>query len=215
MSKTAKVAKKPVVSKGFDRGVDYLPMKNKLIKKFDERSSKFLKKDFFLKAGYAVTYLMIAMIQLRNGSRVGEAIAAFHEFYNEGYTEKAVVKIEKSDRKFTDKDGNPITKCRYRHMIFPINWFDAEIFDKVFAKLSKTHDKFIKTKINRHRILDFMQYHFSVNTHSLRYAFINYMLYVHNRPANDVAKFVGHTNTNQIVTYTQRKNCDQIFDLDI
>ena len=60
-----------------------------------------------------------------------------------------------------------------------------------------------------------MIYNFSCNTHSLRYAFINHMIYVENRPLPDIAKFVGHKNINQLVTYTQQKNCNKIFDLDV
>ena len=41
------------------------------------------------------------------------------------------------------------------------------------------------------------------------------MIYEEKRQSNDVAKFVGHVNVNQLVTYTQQKNCDKIFELDL
>jgi integrase len=163
------------------------------------------------------------MIQLRNGSRISESINAFRKFINDGYKKKVIIKIAKSEgikyvlNKY-DKEKKRvkiITKPRYRKMMFPNSWIETDNLDELFVNLKKTHEKLIYNTSLRLNITNYMSYHFNCNTHSLRYAFINYMIYDQKRPLNDVAKFVGHANTNQLVTYTQQKNCEQIFDLDI
>jgi hypothetical protein len=41
------------------------------------------------------------------------------------------------------------------------------------------------------------------------------MLYVEKKEPSLIAKHVGHSSTAQIVRYTQRKESDKIFDMDI
>ncbi len=66
----------------------------------------------------------------------------------------------------------------------------------------------------KQRVLDFLLTNFKCNTHSLRYAFINYMLYEKKVEMTLVAKFVGHVDVSMLVRYSQNKNADNIFDLD-
>lgn len=100
-------------------------------------------------------------------------------------------------------------------MMFPIKWIEKVNINKLILEIIKLNPQ-ILNKINLKKdICKFMERYFNGNTHSLRYAFINHLLYIEKRPITDVAKFVGHSNVNQLVTYTQRKNCEQIFELDI
>lgn len=210
------------ISKGFDRDIDYEPIKNKFIKEFDIQLSKYEEKKTD-RVCYKLIYLLIAMIQLRNGSRISEAINSLKIFILNGIHCKVVVKIGKSestkyiyDRKDRTKEPTKyITKPRYRKMMFPISWIKTDKIDKLLSEIRVNYHNFLNDTRMRKRVLDYMARNYNCNTHSLRYAFINYMLYVHKRPLCDIAKFVGHVNINQLIRYTQQKNCDQIFDLDI
>ncbi len=81
------------------------------------------------------------------------------------------------------------------------------------------HTELLKTyfeNINNleHCVLNYMLRNFQCNTHSLRYAYINYMLYDKKQQMAIVAKFVGHSNLNQLMRYTQNKEVDKMFDID-
>lgn len=211
------------IKKGHDRDVDYEPIKDKLINKYKEELKHYCEKRYNKRAGTSLIYLLIEMIQLRNGSRISEAIDAFRKFLNVGFNQIIMVKIGKSDSikyvydKYDKTKGKKKirTAARYRKMMFPESWIDVTNMDEIFSKLKSSHDKVINNKYLRLNIVTFMERHFECNTHSLRYALINYLIYVQKRPINDVAKFVGHKDIQQLITYTQQKNCDQIFDLDI
>jgi integrase len=167
-----------------------------------------------------LSYLLISMIQLRNGSRISEAINAFVNFLKYGISDITIVKIAKSDSFRYNNSNNKkfVSKPRFRKIMFPITWFTCKRkkIDNLLNSLhSKSHIDFILNKKMRSRVCGYLTRFFNCNTHSLRYAFINYLIYNEKRPLSDVAKFVGHVNLNQLVRYTQQKNCEQIFDLDI
>jgi hypothetical protein len=210
----------PKIEKGFDRDIDYIPMKKNLINEYLIHQNIYLDKENNILAGKRIIFLLISMIQLRNGSRISEAIDAFRIFLKEGYKNKVFVKIAKSGatKYITNKNGlreKIITTERFRKIMFPISWIDTSKLDLIIPKLKESHEYLINTKNIKINIFSYLHKRFNCNTHSLRYAFINYMIYQEKRPLCDVAKFVGHKNMNQLVTYTQHKNCDQIFDLDI
>lgn len=203
------------INRGFDRGIDYADMKELLTKNIESLYKKYTidkkpKKTDFSRLVYAV----ISAIQLRNGSRISEAVKAFIQFIETGIDKRVIVKISKSDGLKTMKDGTKQKKkARYREMMFPNKWFN----DKIFSLLKKSDQtrELINTGKLKKRVLDYLLNHMNCNTHSLRYAFINHMLYIVKRPAEDIAKFVGHIDTNMLTRYTQLKNCNQIFDLDL
>jgi len=200
------------VATGFDRGVDYDTMKAKLIKCIDKLYEKYINEEKNITVKRLV-YALIATIQLRNGSRVSEAVKAFILFMKYGIEKRVVVKISKSGAIKVMKDGKKKkTKVRTREMMWP-QWLNDGVYDILHDH--KITEELIESGRLKKRVLDFLLINYECNTHSLRYAFINYALYVLKRPINDVAKFVGHTNTAQMVTYTQTKNSNQIFDLDI
>lgn len=209
----------PIIATGFDRGVDYEPMKNKLIncckKYYDELVA--LEKNtphFKYKIGTVksrILYCCIAMIQLRNGSRISEACDTMKYLCKEGnFNKRVVVKIAKSES-IKYKDGEQYTtKPRYRKMIFPTDWIDnfetiKNIIEEIFSDIPYSRLK--------KRVLDYLLINHQCNTHSLRYACINYLIYEKERPLNDVAKFVGHVDLSMLTKYTQQKNCEKIFDL--
>lgn len=200
------------VPTGFDRNIDYSDMKDKLIKRIKELYERYdnCPKDIGMKR---IIYAVIAAIQLKNGSRISEAVKAFILFVNKGINNRVIVKISKSGAMKTMRDGTKKkTKIRAREMMWP-QWISRDVY-KIITKSNVT-EKIINAGTLKKRVLDYLLINFKCNTHSLRYAFINYALYVLKRPINDVAKFVGHANVAQMVTYTQVKNCNQIFELDI
>lgn len=212
---------------GFDRGIDYEPIKKKLLDEFNRQLKIYSIGKNTKRASRSLIYLLIELIQLRNGSRITEAINAFKIFAKKGIEQRVTVKICKSEtkkkvwklnqEKNIKEQKEIMTKLRTRDIMFPKIWFnklDIDIY-KLINKLSNSHTELINDKKLKITICKYMIHNFDCNTHSLRYAFINYMLYKEKRPMTDVAKFVGHKNINQLVTYTQQKNCDQIFDLDI
>ena len=203
-------------SHSFDKGFDFNDIKTKLIDRFDSLLSKDTIKINDLKH---LAYLTISLIQLRNGSRISEAIEAFKLFMNNPNHLFVSVKIAKSEtNKYNPHNGTyKLTKIRHRKILFPHKWIDVDIIH-VFLALSDPLSKFFNrdTLHIEQSTCHFLSKYFNgCNTHSLRYAFINHLLYVEKRPITDVAKFVGHADVSQLVRYTQIKNSDQIFDLDL
>ncbi len=209
------------IAKGFDRGVDYREMKDKLIEgtktiisdieKIVDESPKSQYKKLNLRRKYI--YTVISIIQLRNGSRISEAVNAFELFLEKGHLleDKVNVKIAKSKSTKYKKGGEKMkTKTRYRKIIFPLNWIDS-IYD---IENIRGYLEDYEGNINK-RVLDFLRMTYGCNTHSLRYAYINYMLYTEKKEMTVVAKFIGHSNINQLIRYTQCKESDKLFDIDM
>lgn len=223
-NKKKEIKEEPTIAKGFDRDIEYNKMKKTLIKEYDKQFSiyehiKQIDEERLMKRNVLVNkliYLTIAMIQLRNGSRISEACEAIRLFIkNENINEKVIVKIAKSKSIKYKKDTKEKyeTKARYRKMMFPIQWINNDLIKMI--KENKDYILFIKASRLRKRVLDFLLRNFNCNTHSLRYSFINYMLYDKKKEMSLIAKFVGHVDVSQLVRYTQMKNMDQIFDMDI
>lgn len=226
---------------GFDMGIDYLPIKQQLIDEFLKQYHIYQTSKNIKRATKALIFLLIEIIQLRNGSRVTEAINAFKIFGKNGIKKNSQVKICKSVAKKNawihnkEKDikekKQVFTTQRDREIMFPINWFEENsIFEKEInilikdlvennQELLKERDRTLEQegKIHtlRQYIYNYMKHNFNCNTHSLRYAFINHLIQKKDIPLPDIAKFVGHKSMNQLLTYTQRKNSDKIFKLDI
>jgi integrase len=203
------------ISQGFDRNIDYETIKDKFINEFNklidflDQASDYEQKISKNK----LIYLIISMIQLRNGCRISEACSAFRIFfYKNNFNEKVIVKIAKSEGlKYNRAKKKKIqTKARFRKIMFP-KWINTD----VFIKLKESHNSFIEDERLRKRVLDYLLINFECNTHSLRYAYINYMITKKNIPLNIVAKSVGHASINQLVTYTQNKQTDALFDIDM
>lgn len=202
------------IKKGFDKGIDYEDIKDRLITEFKSLSRKLndnkiksSKKKILINK---LNYLIIACIQLRNGSRISEACMAFRMFMtNKHFDKEVTVKIAKSDSVRVTKEKEKIKKeARYRNIIFP-DWINHK-------KTSESEEtkELLKCKRLKKRTLDYLTKYFECNTHSLRYAYINYMLHVKKIEPNIVAKIVGHINTNMLVTYTQTKHVNEVLNID-
>lgn len=210
------------ISKGFDRDIDFEPMKEKLIKDFEEKLNKLRNfKESEAKSKNErkilvnkINYCFVAIIQLRNGSRISEACLTYRSFMaGHDLSDPVIVKIAKSEKTGTNKNGEEYTtKARYRKMVYP-DWISIDDFK--FLKKDKDTKKLQECKSLKKRTLDYLRLTYQCNTHSLRYAFINYMLNVKKLEMNTVAKIVGHVNLNMLVKYTQNKNIDKVLCGDI
>src|ERR1700759_463324 len=207
------------ISTGWDKGIDYLKIKEKfldeikkLIKKIKKIEEYNYKKHNSIKK---IIYLTISIIQLRNGSRITEAINAFKIYSKDNNVDKKVtVKIGKSDSIKTNKHGTQIRlKARYRHIKFPLEWMKKNPIKYIMN--TEALNEILNCKNLKRRVCDYLNNNFDCNTHSLRYACINYLLYEEKVDMNAVCKFVGHANNNQLIRYTQMKQVDKIFDMKI
>lgn len=209
------------VAKGFDRDIDYEAMKEKLIKAYNKHVEELHNLDmdtkgYVFKRGVMIRklmYIVIAMIQLRNGARIIEAVKAFRKFLDEDtpLDKRVTIKLAKSATKKYNADGTTyVTKARFREMMFPHKWFDMELRNDM-----RFYAESLKNAQLKKGTLDYLLAHQDCNTHSLRYAFINYMLYTKKWEMGLIAKFIGHSSVNQLVRYTQNKNANKVFELDI
>jgi len=127
-----------------------------------------------------LTYLAVLLTQLLNGCRVGEAVSAVRGYLHDGEVSRTV-RVEKR------KDN------KYRTVI---------VYDKIpRAALDIKSLKVQNVKVFAHRL--------GLNTHTLRYAFITRLLKDGHSPAV-IAKITGHKRLDQLLTYVQAREADQL-----
>ena len=159
--------------KAWDRGADYELMYRKLLRLArSETERKASRRN-----------AAILLVQLRNGSRISEAIRAFKEFVRTGKRE-IEVKISKKKRE------------ELRLMIIPEELAE---FRLEFEDVLDIPDE----KLNR-SLRVWSRDRLRVNTHSLRYAYITFLLKQGVNPSI-VAKIVGHSKLDFVLRYTQQK----------
>ncbi|MFN8578007.1 MAG: hypothetical protein U0354_14240 [Candidatus Sericytochromatia bacterium] len=173
----------------FDKGVNYSDAHKKFTDEINNIYSKTYINQHELKR---LTYLVISLIQLQNGSRISETIEAIRKFILEPESKVAVIKIAKR------KDG-------FRRKILLPELITKEILERIKSEIKNTTIEELSKKIRM-----FLTRHYGWNTHSLRYALINYLAIEKKTPINLVSKLVGHKNMNQLLTYTQNKHVDEL-----
>ncbi len=199
------------INTGFDRGIDYLAIKEKLITAMNKLYVILQEEDKKLAISRLV-YNTISLIQLKCGSRISEAVKAFIIFINKGIKDKIIVRISKTGALKVMKSGEKKrSKVRYRHMVWP-KWISNNVYE--LLKNNEMVQDLINSGTLKKRVLDYLARNFECNTHSLRYACINFLINEKKIPINVVSKYVGHGNVQQMITYTQQKHVDGLFDLD-
>jgi len=139
-------------------------------------------------------YDVVLLVQLRNGSRIGEAIEAVSEFCKAGGKAITVrVKVEKHK-------GNDT-----RLMVLPEELRDRQGRDY----LAQACLRLAKVKNPKDSMRDYCRRTYGFNTHSLRYAFITYMLSKGVSPSF-IAKITGHKNLSYILHYTEMKTAEDL-----
>ena len=164
----------------WDYGVDYEKAYRELVKLIQAESRGFTK-----------CYASIALVALRNGSRIGEAIEAFKEFLRTSRT-RIYARVEKHKKE----------DCRL--VVVPKELVEEDL-SMCYPLLEKGKDV-IRANVNKylHRKL-------GINCHSLRYAFITYMLRKGVSPAV-IAAITGHRNLNTILKYVEKKEAEKVLE---
>jgi len=135
---------------------------------------------------------VILLIQLRNGSRIGEAIEAAKAFCETKAT-AVRVRIEKH------KEGDT------RLMVLP-----EELRGKEGKEyLAQACLRLAKVKNPKSAVKVYCKATYGFNTHSLRYAYITYLLSKGVNPSF-IAKITGHRNLSYILHYTELKTAEDI-----
>ncbi|MFN8578253.1 MAG: hypothetical protein U0354_15555 [Candidatus Sericytochromatia bacterium] len=173
----------------FDKGVNYSDAHKKFT---DEINNIYYKTYINQHELKRLTYLVISLVQLQNGSRISETIEAIRKFILEPESKVAVIKIAKR------KDG-------FRRKILLPELITNDILERIKSEIKNTTIEELSKKIRM-----FLTRHYGWNTHSLRYALINYLAIEKKTPINLVSKLVGHKNMNQLLTYTQNKHVDEL-----
>ncbi|MEM1831813.1 MAG: hypothetical protein QXJ97_09835 [Desulfurococcaceae archaeon] len=163
--------------KSWDKGVDYVSVYNMLKRNLHSRN----KKD--------VCYSAILMIQLRNGSRISEAIECFKQYILTRKTEY-YVKVRKK------------RKEDYRLMVIPEELHSLDLAQ--CSDLLSVDDRQLRDRVRK-----YISRKYKINTHSLRYAFITYLLR-NNINVSIIARITHHSNLNYILHYTQQRLADEI-----
>jgi integrase len=134
-------------------------------------------------------YSAVLLLQLRNGLRIGEAVDAFTTFVKTGKREFTV---------FVEKKRRPVERL----VVVP-----PELDDNIrLACLDLAH---VDRKVLINRIKNWCRNVLGFNTHSLRYAFITYLLRMGVNPSI-IAKITKHSKLDFILNYTQSKTAELI-----
>ena len=168
-----------------------------------------------------LVYILIALLQLRNGCRICEAVNAFNEYMkHRKFDQQIEIKIAKSVKKKTvlveGVKTDKLTKIRYRPVQFIDKDWVPELFkNKKILDIISNYILALPKGISclKQRVRDYLTTYHSCNTHSIRFALINKLLVEDKMPPDMIAKFVGHSNTSQIYTYTQKISVQKIFDI--
>jgi site-specific recombinase XerD len=163
----------------WDKGLEFEPTLRKLLEFRKFVRSRIVRPRYRA----ALRNVNILILALLNGLRISEAIECYYRWL-ESQERKIVVKIAKS-------------KDRYRLCLVP------EAFDKVDWAATRGLPKPLKQTLN-----SFARRHFNFNTHSLRYAFINYLL-SRGVDVPTVSRIVGHRSLNTILSYIQSRRAEE------
>lgn len=166
------------VKSGWDAGLDYEETYHKILSHLNRTRNP---KD------------VVLLIQLRNGSRVGEAIEALREFCETGKTE-VHVRVE--------KHRDPRDQ---RLMVLPEELRKGQgrvVLESACSWLAGVESP-------KDAIKSYCRRTYGFNTHSLRYAFVTYMLKRGVSPTI-IAKITGHSTLEHILHYTERKTAEDL-----
>lgn len=177
--------------KGWDMGLDYETTYKQLTKALEEAKSKP-----GIKALKRRLYLIILLTQLRNGSRVGEAIDFITEI-SKNFKKKGFIRVEKRKDEYL------------RQMVLP-----KEITKNDILAIRGLLEEELKARGKRGlvvKVSTWAKKTLGINTHSLRYAFIGYLA-KKGYPPQLISKITGHRRLDFILHYTQEKVAKEILE---
>ncbi|MEM4619790.1 MAG: hypothetical protein QW607_06200 [Desulfurococcaceae archaeon] len=129
---------------------------------------------------------LVLYIQLRNGSRISEALECYNKF-RESMKAEYRISVRKSK------------KHKERLMVI----------DLPHNLLSKLYNTCKNIELNEAYLKQLAQRTYNINTHSLRYAFIKYLDRMNVSPIL-IAHITKHSNLKHLLTYTQKSNSEDI-----
>jgi integrase len=138
----------------------------------------------------AKCYDAVLLLQLRNGLRVSEAVRAFKEFLQRRALE-VEVRVSKKRR------------AEVRTVIVPRELIDMAALAECRDMLSLDEAKLVT------RVKVYCRRRYGFNTHSLRYAFITFLLR-QGIPSSIIAKITRHSRLDYVITYTQEKAAEEV-----
>jgi integrase len=150
-------------------------------------------------------YRILGLIQLRNGSRVGEALDALILFVENPVKMVSVLTLKRRD-------------TYLREMILPdeVTLDDLKMVKEVILRKNlKVYFDTAKRKkdLENHKrkrravcvLSHFFRYHYKFSSHALRYSWINFITSEKKEPVSIVARITGHKSMELIYRYTGRK----------
>jgi integrase len=170
-----------MAKKKWDRGLDFRETLHRLLeyKKWVRSSPKLTKS-----RRISLRNINILILALLNGLRISEAIECYYKWLEDPANDMFNVKVAKSRRE------------KYRLC--------------VVKGLDSTDHKFTRN-LERPRPSNLQSWsliRFGFNTHSLRYAYINYMLSQGYDPAT-ISLIVGHSKLDTLMEYIQQKRAKE------
>lgn len=169
--------------KGWDLGLDYDRTYRQILGKIEELRGKRT-----VTARRKLAYSIVLLTQLRNGSRVSEAVDAVAEWVS---SKKREVEVTvRKQRKNPEK----------RIMVVPKQLSEQDRLD-----VSGLRDWLLR---DRTRIEHFARREFGWNTHSLRYAKVS-QLSALGYPPQVIARITHHKKLDYIMRYTSQKLADE------
>lgn len=163
--------------KSWDKGVDYVSVYN------------ILRRNLYSKKKKDICYSSILLIQLRNGSRISEAVECFKQYLLTRKTE-LYVRVRKKKRE------------DYRLMIIPEELQAIDVSQ--CSELLQVDDRKLRDRVRK-----YISRKYKINTHSLRYAYVSHLLR-NNVNVSIIGKITHHSNLNYILHYTQQKLADEV-----
>lgn len=134
-------------------------------------------------------YSAILLIQLRNGLRISESIESFKNYLR---SRKNEIYVRVRKKKHDD----------YRLVVIPRELEHVNVDNCV--ELVSVDDKVLRDRV---RMWFYKKY--KLNTHSLRYSFITYLLQ-NNVSESIISKITHHSNLNYVLRYTQQRIADDV-----
>jgi len=176
----------------FDKDAKYEDIRALLIKSFNEQYDKYVNGQSVVRSGRTLIYIITEMIQLFNGSLIGEAVNAFLIFFAYGYDEQISVNLSRSNTKT-------------RTILFPVRWLQKNhsIMDQL--KISHPDISHLSIRSLSKAIYDHLQLNFNIGSLSLRYAHVDFMIRVRGATSKDVANKIGLDNDRPIMKFIYYK----------
>lgn len=170
----------------WDKGLEFHKTYHYLLEKFAE-TDKLPKQ----------IWIATAITQLKNGSRAGESVYAIVKWAETG-EEILSVPIEKRKNAYRQMNMPKICKKDLREKY--LQWFKEK-------NVSTNDPQSIKKLTKQYKVAMITQH--KINTHSLRYCFVTYML---NQGVESalISKVIGHASTQHLIKYVQERKANEI-----